>query len=63
MSKTKDWATSKVEQELDGIKDKLVNNELTLDDAASQIENIDNLGLVCDSTDYDELAYLLKHGD
>ena len=41
MSKTKDWATSKVEQELDSIKDKLVNNMLTLDDAASQIENID----------------------
>ena len=63
MSKTKDWATSKVEQELDSIKDKLVNNMLTLDDAASQIENIDNLGLVCDSKDYDEIAYLLKNGD
>ena len=63
MSKTKDWATEQVEQQLDSIKDKLVNNEMSLDDAANKIENIDNLGLVCDSTDYDELAYLLKYGD
>jgi len=63
MSKTKDWATEQVEQQLDSIKDKLVNNEMSLDDAANKIEKIDNLGLVCDSTDYDELAYILKHGD
>ena len=63
MSKTKDWATEQVEQQLDSIKDKLVNNEMSLDDAANKIEKIDNLGLVCDSTDYDELAYSLKYGD
>jgi len=63
MSKTKDWVTEQVEQQLDSIKDKLVNNEMSLDDAANKIEKIDNLGLVCDSTDYDELAYILKHGD
>ena len=63
MSKTKDWIVDTVNTKLDEIKDKLVNNEMSLDDAASKIEKIDNLDLVCDSTDYDELAYLLKFGD
>jgi uncharacterized protein YaaR (DUF327 family) len=63
MSKTKDWIIDTVNKKLDDIKDKLVNNEMSLDDAASKIEKIDNLGLVCDSTDYDELAYFLKNGD
>ena len=63
MSKTKQYFTDQVEKQVDDIKDKLVNNEMSLDDAANKLENIDNLGLVCDSTDYDELAYLLKFGD
>ena len=63
MSKTKTYYTNEVEKKVDDIKDKLVNNEMSLDDAANKLENIDNLGLVCDSTDYDELAYLLKFGD
>ncbi|MGA1047762.1 MAG: hypothetical protein ACO3UU_07115 [Minisyncoccia bacterium] len=63
MSKTKTYYTNEVEKQVDDIKDKLVNNEMSLDDAANKLENIDNLGLVCDSTDYDELAYLLKFGD
>ena len=61
--KVKEYATEQVEKQLDDIKDKLVNNEMSLDDAANKIEKIDNLGLVCDSTDYDELAYFLKNGD
>ena len=61
--KMKEYATNEVEKQLDNIKDKLVNNEMSLDDAANKIEKIDNLGLVCDSTDYDELAYTLKYGD
>jgi hypothetical protein len=61
--KVKEYATEQVEKQLDDIKDKLVNNEMSLDDAANKIEKIDNLGLVCDSTDYDELAYTLKYGD
>jgi signal recognition particle GTPase len=63
MSKTKDYFTSVVEKQVDDIKDKLVNNEMTLDDAANKLEKIDNLGLVTDMTDYDEMAYILKHGD
>jgi len=63
MSKTKQYFTDQVEKQVDDIKDKLVNNEMSLDDAANKLENIDNLGLVCDSTDYDELAYFLKFGD
>jgi len=63
MSKTKDWIIDTVNKKLDDIKDKLVNNEMSLDDAANKIEKIDNLNLVCDSTDYDELAYFLKNGD
>ena len=63
MSKTKTYYTNEVEKKVDDIKDKLVNNEMSLDDAANKIEKIDNLGLVCDSTDYDELAYTLKYGD
>ena len=63
MSKTKDYYTSAVEKQVDDIKDKLVNNEMTLDDAANKLEKIDNLGLVTDMTDYDEMAYILKHGD
>jgi len=61
--KMKEYATEQVEKQLDDIKDKLVNNEMSLDDAANKIEKIDNLGLVCTSTDYDELAYFLKFGD
>jgi hypothetical protein len=63
MSKTKDYFTSAVEKQVDDIKDKLVNNEMTLDDAANKLEKIDNLSLVTDMTDYDEMAYILKHGD
>jgi len=63
MSKTKDYFTSVVEKQVDDIKDKLVNNEMTLDDAANKLEKIDNLSLVTDMTDYDEMAYILKHGD
>ena len=63
MSKTKDYFTSAVEKQVDDIKDKLVNNEITLDDAANKLEKIDNLSLVTDMTDYDEMAYILKHGD
>jgi hypothetical protein len=63
MSKTKDYFTSVVEKQVDDIKDKLVNNEMTLDDAANKLEKIDNLNLVTDMTDYDEMAYILKHGD
>jgi len=63
MSKTKDYYTSAVEKQVDDIKDKLVNNEMTLDDAANKLEKIDNLNLVTDMTDYDEMAYILKHGD
>jgi len=63
MSKTKDYFTSAVEKQVDDIKDKLVNNEMTLDDAANKLEKIDNLNLVTEMTDYDEMAYILKHGD
>ena len=63
MSKTKIYYTNEVEKQIDDIKDKLVNNEMSLDVAANKLENIENLGLVTDMTDYDEMAYLLKHGD
>ena len=36
---------------------------MSLDDAANKLENIENIGLVTDMTDFDEIAYLLKHGD
>ena len=63
MSKTKIYYTNEVEKQIDDIKDKLLNNEMSLDVAANKLENIENLGLVTDMTDYDEMAYLLKHGD
>jgi hypothetical protein len=59
--KTKNYYTNEVEKQVDDIKDKLVNNEMTLDDAADKLENIENLSLITDMTDYDEMAYLLKH--
>ena len=58
--KMKEYATEQVEKQVDDIKDKLVNNEMTLDDAADKLENIENLSLITDMTDYDEMAYLLK---
>ena len=58
--KTKNHYTNEVEKQVDDIKDKLVNNEMTLDDAADKLENIENLSLITDMTDYDEMAYLLK---
>ena len=61
--KTKIYYTNEVEKQVDDIKDKLVNNEMSLDDAANKLENIENLSLVTDMTDFDEMAYLLKHGD
>ena len=61
--KTKNYYTNEVEKQVDDIKDKLVNNEMTLDDAADKLENIENLSLITDMTDYDEMAYLLKFGD
>ena len=63
MSKTKTYYTNEVEKQVDDIKDKLANNEMSLDDAANKLENIENIGLVTDMTDFDEMAYLLKHGD
>ena len=63
MSKTKTYYTNEVEKQVDDIKDKLVNNEMSLDDAANKLENIENLSLVTDMTDFDEMAYLLKHED
>ena len=63
MSKTKTYYTNEVEKKVDDIKDKLVNNEMSLDDAVNKLENIENIGLVTDMTDFDEMAYLLKHGD
>ena len=57
---TKNYYTNEVEKQVDDIKDKLVNNEMTLDDAADKLENIENLSLITDMTDYDEMAYLLK---
>ena len=63
MSKTKTYYTNEVEKQVDDIKDKLVNNEMSLDDAANKLENIENLSLVTDMSDFDEMAYLLKHGD
>ena len=63
MSKTKTYYTNEVEKQVDDIKDKLVNNEMSLDDAANKLENIENISLVTDMTDFDEMAYLLKHGD
>ena len=63
MSKTKTYYTNEVEKQVDDIKDKLVNNEMSLDDAANKLENIENIGLVTDMTDFDEMAYFLKHGD
>ena len=63
MSKTKTYYTNEVEKQVDDIKDKLVNNEMSLDDAVNKLENIENIGLVTDMTDFDEIAYLLKHGD
>ena len=41
--KTKNYYTNEVEKQVDDIKDKLVNNEMTLDDAASKLEKIDNI--------------------
>ena len=61
--KTKTYYTNEVEKQVDDIKDKLVNNEMSLDDAANKLENIENISLVTDMTDFDEMAYLLKHGD
>jgi hypothetical protein len=61
--KTKMYYTNQVEKQVDDIKDKLINNEMSLDDAANKLENIENLNLVTDMTDFDEMAYLLKHGD
>ena len=61
--KMKEYATEQVEKQVDDIKDKLVNNEMTLDDAASKLEKIDNIELVTDMVDFDEMAYLLKFGD
>ena len=58
--KTKNHYTNEVEKQVDDIKDKLVNNEMTLDEAADKLENIENLSLITDMTDYDEMAYLLK---
>jgi hypothetical protein len=58
--KTKNYYTNEVEKQVDDIKDKLVNNEMTLDEAADKLENIENLSLITDMTDYDEMAYLLK---
>ena len=63
MSKTKIYYTNEVEKQIDDIKDKLINNQMSLDVAANKLENIENLGLVTDMTDYDEMAYLLKHGN
>ena len=63
MSKTKTYYTNEVEKKVDDIKDKLVNNEMSLYDAANKLENIENISLVTDMTDFDEMAYLLKHGD
>ncbi len=63
MSKVKNYYWDEAEKQVDDIKDKLVNNEMTLDDAANKLEKIDNLNLVTDMTDYDEMAYILKHGD
>ncbi len=59
----KEYATEQVEKQVDDIKDKLVNNEMTLDDAASKLEKIDNISLVTNMVDFDEMAYLLKFGD
>ena len=61
--KMKEYATEQVEKQVDDIKDKLVNNEMTLDDAASKLEKIDNISLVTNMVDFDEIAYLLKFGD
>jgi signal recognition particle GTPase len=61
--KVKEYATVQVEKQVDDIKDKLVNNEMTLDDAANKLENIENIGLITNSIDFDEMAYLLKFGD
>ena len=61
--KTKNYYTNEVEKQVDDIKDKLVNNEMSLDDAVNKLENIENIGLVTYMTDFDEMAYLLKHGD
>jgi len=61
--KIKEYATVQVEKQVDDIKDKLVNNEMTLDDAANKLENIENIGLITNSIDFDEMAYLLKFGD
>jgi uncharacterized membrane protein YjjP (DUF1212 family) len=58
--KTKNYYTNEVEKQVDDIKDKLVNNEMSLDEAADKLENIENLSLITDMTDYDEMAYLLK---
>ena len=59
----KEYATEQVEKQVDDIKDKLVNNEMTLDDAANKLEKIDNISLVTNMVDFDEMAYLLKFGD
>jgi len=61
--KMKEYATEQVEKQVDDIKDKLVNNEMTLDDAANKLEKIDNISLVTNMVDFDEMAYLLKFGD
>jgi hypothetical protein len=36
---------------------------MTLDAAADKLENIENLSLITDMTDYDEMAYSLKFGN
>jgi hypothetical protein len=61
--KTKNYYTNEVEKQVDDIKNKLVNNEMTLDAAADKLENIENLSLITDMTDYDEMAYSLKFGN
>ena len=60
MSKTKQYFEDQVEQEVDIIKDQLVNNQLTLEEGAEKLSKITGLGLITDITDYDEMAYMLK---
>lgn len=63
MSKTKDYYTDEVEKKVDEIKDKLINNQMTLDDAANKLEKLEGIDLITNMTDYDEMAYSLKFGD
>ena len=54
--KTKDYAVTVVEKQLDDIKEALLNNEINQYEAADKIEKIENLDLIT-NMDPSDIAY------